>query len=334
MNNLPAHMMAIDPEQAGGPEVLVPVERPMPRPGAGEVLIKVEAAGVNRPDIMQRMGLYPPPAGAPSILGLEVAGTVVAVGGGIDESVMGYSVCALVSGGGYAGYCLAPWGQCLPVPASLSMIEAAALPETLFTVWSNLFQRGGAKAGETILVHGGTSGIGVTAILLCKLFDLDVIVTAGSTDKCKRALELGAEHAINYREQDFVAEVKNITRGKGVNVILDMIGGDYLPRNLSCLAEDGRHVSIAVQRGATAEIPIWTVMAKRLVLTGSTLRARSVEFKSALAADILEKVWPHVVAGRLKPVIDSTFPLSAAADAHRRMESSEHVGKIVLKIGG
>jgi len=288
---------------------------------------------VNRPDVAQRMGLYPPPPGSPTILGLEVAGHVVAAGKGADESQMRQAVCALVAGGGYAQYCVAPAGQCLPVPPALTMIEAAAIPETFFTVWSNLFQRGGAKAGDAVLVHGGTSGIGTTAILMGKLFGLKVIVTAGSVDKCRRALEMGAAEAIDYRQQDFVEEVKRITGAAGVQVVLDMVGGDYVPRNLACLAEEGRHVSIAVQRGAKAEIPIWAIMAKRLTLTGSTLRARSVQFKTELAAELKREVWPHLQEGKLKPVIDSVFPLEQASEAHRRMETGDHIGKIVLQVG-
>jgi putative PIG3 family NAD(P)H quinone oxidoreductase len=331
-------MIAIDPEESGGPDVLKIVERPTPKPKPGEVLIRVEAAGVNRPDVMQRKGLYPPPADAPSILGLEIAGKIVALGEGPYAAsypgLMGRAVCALVAGGGYAQYCAAPVGQCLPLPPTLSMIEAAAIPETLFTVWSNLFQRGGAKAGDKVLVHGGAGGIGVMAILLGELFGLEIIVTAGSDAKCQRALEIGAVHAINYRNEDFVEEVKQITGGKGVDIVLDMVGGDYVARNLACLTEEGRHISIAMQRGPIAEISIWTVMARRLTLTGSTLRARPVEYKSAVADDIRTKVWPHVEAGRLKPVIDSVFPLEAAADAHRLMESGGHVGKIVLEVQG
>ncbi len=326
-------MIAIDPAGPGGPEVLQPVERPVPEPLAGEVLIKVAAAGVNRPDVMQRQGLYPPPAGAPSIPGLEVAGEIAAVGEGAPRELIGSMVCALVSGGGYAQYCAAPLGQCLPVAASLGMAEAAAIPETLFTVWSNLFERAHAREGETVLVHGGTSGIGTTAILLARLFGLEIVVTAGSDEKCERAIGLGAAHAINYRSQDFVEEVRRITGGRGVDIVLDMVGGDYVPRNLSCLAEEGRHVSIAAQRGVRTEIALWPMMAKRLTLTGSTLRARSVEFKSMLAAEIERNVWPEVEQGKFRPVIDSLFPLEKAADAHRRMESSEHVGKIVLEVG-
>jgi NADPH2:quinone reductase len=332
MTTVPAMMVAIEAEQPGGPEMLRPVERPVPQPGPGEVLVRVAAAGVNRPDLMQRMGLYPPPPGAPAIPGLEIAGTVVALGDGVDPALLGQPVCALVAGGGYAQYCVAPAAQCLPVPAGLSMVEAAALPETFFTVWSNLFDRGGAKAGETALVHGGTSGIGTTAILLGKLFGLAVIVTVGSDEKAAKALEIGADHAINYRAADFVEEVKRITGGRGVDVVLDMIGGDYVARNIACMAEEGRHVSIAVQRGAKAEIPVWAIMAKRLILTGSTLRARPVAFKAAIADALRDKVWPHLESGGLRPVIDTVLPLEAAADAHRRMESSEHIGKIVLEV--
>jgi putative PIG3 family NAD(P)H quinone oxidoreductase len=332
MAAIPKTMIAIDPDGPGGAELLVPVERPVPEPGPGEVLIRVEAAGVNRPDVAQRLGLYPPPPGASSILGLEVAGEVVATGEGADAALLRTRVCALVAGGGYAQYCTAPAGQCLPVPESLSMVEAAALPETLFTVWTNLFQRGGARAGDAVLVHGGTSGIGTTAILLGKLFDLNVIVTAGSPEKCARSLEIGAAHAIDYRAQDFVEEVKRITAGAGVAVVLDMVGGDYVPRNLACLAEEGRHVSIAIQRGAKAEIPLWQVMTKRLTLTGSTLRARPIRFKGAIAAELQREVWPHLENGALRPVIDSVFPLAEAAAAHRRMEQGAHVGKIMLEV--
>jgi NADPH2:quinone reductase len=286
---------------------------------------------VNRPDVVQRRGLYPPPPGAPSIPGLEVAGTVAAVGAEVPEALIGQPVCALVAGGGYAEYCVAPVGQCLPVPPTLSMIEAAAIPETLFTVWSNLFERAYAIEGETVLVHGGTSGIGTMAIALGQLFGLRVIVTCGSDEKCARAVALGAADAINYRTQDFVAEVQRLTEGKGVNVVLDMVGGAYLPRNLDCLAEDGRHVSIAVQGGLSAEINIVKVMSRRLTLTGSTLRPRSTGFKSLVADEIARSVWPFVEEGRLKPVIHTIFPLAEAAAAHRLMESGDHVGKIVLE---
>lgn len=333
MAALPQDMEAIDPDAAGGPEVLVPVRRPVPRPGAGELLIRVEAAGINRPDLLQRRGLYPPPPGAPTIPGLEVAGIVAATGADVPAELVGQPVCALIGGGGYAEYALAPVGQCLPVPQVLTMVEAAAIPETLFTVWTNLFERAYATEGETILVHGGTSGIGTMAIALGGLFGLKLIVTCGSDEKCARAEALGAAHAINYKERDFVAEVARLTGGKGVDVVIDMVGGDYLPRNLDCLAEDGRHVSIAVQGGATAQINIAKVMGRRLVLTGSTLRPRSTAFKSLVADEIARSVWPYVEEGRLRPVIHATFPLAQAADAHTLLESGEHVGKIVLVTG-
>lgn len=323
-------MTAIDPAAPGGPEVLVPVERPVPAPGDGAVLIKVAAAGVNRPDVLQRRGLYPMPTGAPSILGLEIAGEVVAVGEGVDRELLGTRQCALVSGGGYAEYCAAPAGSCLPVPPALSLAEAAAIPETLFTVWINVFERAYATAGETILVHGGTSGIGTMAIALGKLFGLTVIVTAGNAAKCARARDLGADGAIDYNACDFVAEVQAITGGRGVDIVLDMVGGDYVPRNLACLAPDGRHATIAVQRGVTAEINMAAVMMKRLTLTGSTLRARTDAFKALVARELQEAVWPLVAEGRLRPVMDQAFPLAEAAAAHSRMEAGDHVGKIVL----
>jgi putative PIG3 family NAD(P)H quinone oxidoreductase len=325
-------MMAVVAPQPDGAEELALVERPVPRPGKDEVLVRAAAAGVNRPDILQRRGLYPPPPGAPDILGLELAGEVVEAGEAADELV-GQKVCALVAGGGYAEYCVAPVGTCLIVPNAVSLVEAAAMPETLFTVWVNLFERGFAADGDWVLVHGGTSGIGTMAIALGKLFGLRVIVTCGTDEKCARALDLGAEAAINYRAQDFVEPVRRLTGNKGVNVVLDMVGGDYLPRNLAALAEDGRHVSIATQRGAKAEISIADVMRRRLTLTGSTLRARSIDFKTMVADEIAKTVWPYVEGGRLKPVIDSTFPLTEAAAAHARMEAGEHVGKIVLEVG-
>jgi putative PIG3 family NAD(P)H quinone oxidoreductase len=312
-------------------EELALVERPVPRPGPGEVLVRVAAAGVNRPDILQRKGMYPPPPGAPDILGLEIAGEVIEAGEGA-EALLGQQVCALVAGGGYAQYCVAPAGTCLPVPPALSLVEAAAMPETLFTVWVNLFERGFAADGDRVLVHGGTSGIGTMAIALGRLFGLKLIVTCGSDQKCARAVELGATAAINYRTQDFVEEVHRITGRRGVDVVIDMVGGDYLPRNLACLAEEGRHVSIAVQRGPTAEIAIFDIMRRRLTLTGSTLRPRSVEFKTMVADELATTVWPFVEGGRLKPVIDSTFPLAEVAAAHARMESGEHIGKIVLEV--
>jgi NADPH:quinone reductase len=333
MDALPTTMVAIDPEEAGGPEVLAPVKRPVPRPGAGEVLIRVAAAGVNRPDAMQREGRYPPPAGASSILGLELAGTVVALGEGVEPAALGQSVCALVTGGGYAEFAAAPIGQCLAVPPAITAVQAAALPEALFTVWTNLFERAFAVEGDRVLVHGGTSGIGTTAIKLGGLFGLETIVTCGSDEKCARALALGAAHAINYRTADFVAEVKRITGGRGVNAVLDMVGGDYFVRNLQCLADDGRHVSIAAQRGAAAEVKLWDVMRRRLTITGSTLRARSVEFKTLVADEIARTVWPFVREGRLKPEIARTFPLAEAAAAHAYFDSGEHVGKVVLTMG-
>ncbi|HEX5236843.1 MAG TPA: NAD(P)H-quinone oxidoreductase [Sphingomicrobium sp.] len=322
-------MTAIVASQPDGDDELMVVERPVPRPGPGEVLVKVAAAGVNRPDILQRKGLYPPPPGAPDILGLEIAGEVI---DGPDE-LIARKVCALVAGGGYAQYCAAPVGTCLLVPEAISLVEAAAMPETLFTVWINLFERGFAADGDRVLVHGGTSGIGTMAIALGRLFGLKVIVTCGTDAKCARALELGATAAINYREQDFVEEVHRVTGRNGVDVVIDMVGGDYVPRNLACLAKEGRHVSIAVQRGATAEVPIFVIMRRRLTMTGSTLRPRSIEFKTMVADEIAKTVWPYVEGGRLKPVIDSVFPLADAAAAHARMEAGEHVGKIVLEVG-
>ena len=328
---IPKHMQAIEISASGGPEVLRLVVRPVPQPGRDEVLVRVAAAGVNRPDVLQRMGAYPPPPGASDLPGLEIAGTVVAVGQGA-EMLIGRRVCALVAGGGYAQYCVAPMGTCLPVPEVLRMTEAAAMPETLFTVWVNLFERGFAADGDTVLVHGGTSGIGTMAILLGRLFGLEVIVTCGSAEKCIAAKAIGAAHAINYREADFVEAVKQATGGNGVDVVLDMVGGDYLPRNLACLADDGRHVSIAFQRGATAEVPIMEIMRRRLTLTGSTLRPRDVQFKTMVADELAKTVWPYVEGNRLKPVIDKVFPLAEAAAAHARMESGDHVGKIVLSM--
>jgi putative PIG3 family NAD(P)H quinone oxidoreductase len=308
------------------------VRRERPRPAAGEILIRVAAAGINRPDLLQRRGLYPPPPGAPTIPGLEVAGTVAALGAEVVEWEIGQPVCALLPGGGYAEWAVAPARSCLPVPEALSMVEAAAMPETLFTTWSNLFQRGFARDGETVLVHGGTSGIGSMAIALCALFGVKILVTCGNAEKCRRAEALGADHAIDYCATDFVAEVERITSGRGVDVVLDMIGGDYLPRNLACLAEDGRHVSIAVQRGKDVGIDLFHVMRRRLILTGSLLRPRTIEYKAMLADDIARNVWPAVEEGRLKPVIDSCFPLEDAAVAHARMEAGDHVGKIVLLV--
>ena len=332
MAALPDMMTAIEISTPGGPEVLKPCQRPVPAPAPGEVLLKVAYAGVNRPDVVQRKGLYPPPPGASDLPGLEVSGTVVAVGEGVDAGEIGGRYCALTSGGGYAEYCVAPFDQCLPVPAALSMAEAAALPETLMTVWHNVFERAYAVEAESILVHGGTSGIGTMAIKLGKLFGLTVIVTCGSDDKCAAALALGADHAINYATADFVEEVKKITGGQGVHIVLDMVAGSYVPRNLQCLREDGRHVTIAVQGGMVAEINMAQIMMRRLTLTGSTLRARSAEFKALLAQEIYGTVWPMVAEGQLRPEMDRIFPLAQAAAAHAHMESGEHVGKIVLEV--
>ena len=329
---IPEAMQAIEIAAPGAPEQLRLTSRPTPRPGPGEVLVKVAAAGVNRPDVLQRMGVYPPPPGASDILGLEISGTVLSAGQGATH-LIGTRVCALVAGGGYAEYCVAPAGTCLPVPEVLRLIEAAAFPETLFTVWINLFERGFAADGDVVLVHGGTSGIGTMAIKLGTLFGIDVIVTCGSDDKCAASKALGAVHAINYRKSDFVEQVKAFTGGKGVAVVLDMVGGDYVPRNLACLADEGRHVSIAFQRGPTAEVSIVDIMRHRLTLTGSTLRARSLEFKTMVADELAKTVWPYVEGGRLKPAMDKTFPLAEAAAAHARMEAGEHVGKIVLTMG-
>ncbi len=327
-----AVMRAIDPVGPGGPEVLTIVERPVPVPEPGEVLIRVAAAGVNRPDVLQRKGGYPPPPGAPSIPGLEVSGHVAAAGADVDDVILGQPVCALLAGGGYAEYVAVAAGQCLPIPDGLSMVDAAALPETLFTVWTNLFERAYASEGDTVLVHGGTSGIGTMAILLGKLFGLTIIVTVGSAAKVQAALDLGAAHAINYREEDFVERVRALTDGKGVQVVIDMVGGDYVPRNLQCLADDGRHVSIAVQGGASATVPLFEIMRRRLTLTGSTLRPRDAAFKEMVADELSRTVWPHVEAGRLRAVIDRTFPLEEAAAAHARMEAGDHIGKIVLVV--
>ena len=332
MGNLPELMTAVEISTPGGPEVLVASRRPMPVPRAGEVLLKVAYSGVNRPDIIQRKGLYPAPPGASDLPGLEVAGTVAAVGEGVDPSIVGSRYCALVSGGGYAEYCLARLDVCLPVPAGMDMAEAAALPETLFTVWHNVFERGYASPGETILIHGGTSGIGTMAIKLGKLFGLTIVVTCGSDEKCSAALEIGADYAINYSSSDFVEGVKAITNGAGVHLVLDMVAGGYVARNLQCLREDGRHVTIAVQGGMTAEINMAYVMSRRLTLTGSTLRPRTTEFKALLAQEILATVWPMVCDGALRPEMDKIFPLAEAAAAHAYMESGAHVGKIMLAV--
>jgi putative PIG3 family NAD(P)H quinone oxidoreductase len=325
-------MTVVEIASPGGPEALRPASRPIPEPAAGEVLIQVAAAGVNRPDVMQRQGKYPPPPGVTDIPGLEVSGTVKAVGSSVSELRVGDQVCALVAGGGYAEYCIAPALQCLPVPANVSLVEAGAVPETYFTVWTNVFERGRLRAGEALLVHGGASGIGTTAIQLARAFGARVLATAGGDEKCRACERLGAERAINYKTEDFVAAVRQATAGEGVDVVLDMVGGDYLARDVDALASDGRIVLIALQRGARAELNLLPLMQKRLWLTGSTLRPRSVADKGAIAAALRAKVWPLLEAGRCKPVIDSTFPLSQAADAHRRMETGEHVGKIVLTV--
>jgi NADPH2:quinone reductase len=330
MPDLPAEMTAIGIRAPGGPEVLVPEQRPVPTPGAGEILVKVAAAGVNRPDVMQRKGLYPPPAGAPDIPGLEIAGEVAALGPGVTRWKLGDAVCALVAGGGYAQYCVAHASNALPVPPGLSMAEAAAMPETFFTVWSNVFERGGLRSGESILVHGGSSGIGTTAIQLARAFGARVIATAGSDEKCAACVKLGAEHAVNYKTQDFVAVTKQATAGKGADVIVDIVGGDYIERNYEAAAMDGRVLQIAFQGSSKATVDFRRVMLKRLTHTGSTLRSRPVGEKAAIARAVEERVWPLIAAGRVKPVIYRTFPLAEAAAAHALMESSAHIGKIVL----
>ena len=333
MESSPRTMTAIAIAAPGGPEVLQPQEMATPRPGRGQVLVRVAFAGVNRPDVLQRMGRYPPPEGASPIPGLEIAGTVVALGDGVPGEMLGRKVCALVTGGGYAEYCLADARHCLPVPEALSLAEAAAMPETLFTVWHNVFERGFARDGETLLVHGGTSGIGTMAIKLGKLFGLTVIVTCGTDAKCEAARTIGADHAINYRTHDFAAEVRALTGGKGAELVLDMVAGDYTQRNLDCLGVAGRLVTIAVLGGAQAHVNMAGLMVKRQTITGSTLRARSDAFKAALADEIACTVWPLVEEGRLRPEMDSEFALGDAAAAHRRIDAGEHIGKIVLAMG-
>jgi NADPH2:quinone reductase len=329
---LPVRMTAIAIRAPGGPEMLVPEERPVPTPGAGEILVKVAAAGVNRPDVMQRMGLYPPPKGAPEIPGLEIAGTVAACGPNVQRWKEGDQVTALVVGGGYAEYCLAHETHALPVPAGLSLIEAAAIPETFFTVWHNAFERGGLRAGETFLVHGGSSGIGTAAIQLAKAFGARVVTTAGSAEKCAACRSLGADVAVNYKSEDFVAATKEATGGTGADVILDMVGGDYIERNYEAAAVEGRIVQIAFQGSPKANVDFRRIMLKRLHHTGSTLRSRSIEDKAAIARAVEQKVWPLIAAGKVKPLIDQTFPLADAAGAHARMEASTHIGKIVLTV--
>jgi putative PIG3 family NAD(P)H quinone oxidoreductase len=331
---LPEEMQAIGFAAPGGPDVLRPETVPLPRLRPDDVLIKVAYAGVNRPDCLQRAGAYPPPPGASPLLGLEVSGEVVAAGSEVPREMIGQFVAALTPGGGYAEYCAAHWQHCLPVPDGMLLAEAAALPETLFTVWHNLFERGLARDGERVLIHGGTSGIGTMAIMLAKAFAMEVIVTCGDAAKCAAATRIGADLAINYRETDFVEAVMAHTGGKGVNIVLDMVSGDYVPRNLKCLAEDGRHVTIAVLGGARADLNMAVVMMRRLTLTGSTLRPRSDAFKAALADEIADNAWPLFADGELAPVMDMTFPLAEAAAAHARMEAGEHIGKIVLEVAG
>jgi len=325
-------MIAIEISEPGEPEVLVAAERPMPEPAAGELLIKVVAAGVNRPDIMQRRGKYPPPPGASDIPGLEVSGTVAALGPGVEGWSVGAPVCALVSGGGYAEYCAAPVPQCLPAPRNIELSAAAAIPETFFTVWTNVFDRGRLKDGESILIHGGSSGIGTTAIQLARARGARVFATAGSAEKCRACEKLGAEQCVNYRDADFVAAVRERTAGTGVDVVLDMIGAEYFPRNLDALAVEGRLVEIATQRGTRVELNIQAVMLRRLTITGSTLRARSVAEKGVVAAQVHANVWPLIESRAVSPLIFATFPLRDAAAAHRLMETSTHIGKIVLLV--
>ena len=332
MAALPSEMTAIEISSFGGPEVLRATKRALPKPADGEVLIKVAAAGINRPDVLQRTGGYAPPPGASDLPGLEVAGEIVETQGDVGAWKVGDKVAALVAGGGYAEYCAAPALQCLPVPKGFDMVHAAALPETFFTVWTNVFERGGLKAGETFLIHGGSSGIGTTAIQLAHQFGAKVITTVGGDEKAKACRELGADLAINYRSQDFVAEVLAATDKKGADLILDMVGGDYINRNLSCLAMDGRLVFIAFLQGAKAEVNFAQVMMKRQTITGSTLRPRSVAQKGAIAAALKAQVWPLLDAGKVKPVLYKTFPLAEAAEGHRLMESSAHTGKIVLTV--
>jgi NADPH:quinone reductase len=332
ISHLPPSMTTIAIRRPGGPEVLAPQQQPMPSPAEDEILVKVLAAGVNRPDVLQRKGLYPPPKGATEIPGLEIAGEVAAIGRNVTRWKQGDKVMALVVGGGYAEYCLAFEGHALPAPATLSMIEAAAIPETFFTVWYNVFERGMLAQGETLLVHGGSSGIGTTAIALAKAFGARVFTTAGTPEKCEACRKLGADLAINYRTEDFVALTKEASVGHGADVILDMIGGDYIGRNYEAAAVEGRIVQIAFQAASRANVDMMRLMLKRLTHTGSTLRARSVSDKSAIAHAVETRVLPLIAAGRVRPVIDSTFPLSQASAAHARMESGSHIGKIVLTL--
>jgi NADPH2:quinone reductase len=332
MTTLPAMMTAIGFDAPGGPEVLKAQQRPVPQPSPGQILVHVAVAGVNRPDVLQRMGGYAPPPGASDIPGLEIAGRIVALGEGVSRYEVGDQVCALVAGGGYAQYAAVHEDNALPIPAGLSLEEAGAIPETYFTVWTNVFQRGALKKGESFMVHGGTSGIGTTAIQLAKAFGATVLATAGSDDKCAACRDLGADHAINYRTEDFVAAAKEATGGRGVNLILDMVGGDYINRNYEAAAESGRIVQIAFLNGPKAEVNFSRLMMKRLTHTGSTLRPRTIAEKAGIARELEEKVWPLLTEGRCKPVIHARFPLAQAAEAHALMESNAHIGKIVLTV--
>ncbi|KAB2914605.1 MAG: NAD(P)H-quinone oxidoreductase [Hyphomicrobiaceae bacterium] len=332
MASTPEMMTAIEITKPGGPEVLQARTVPTPKPAAGQVLVKVAAAGVNRPDVAQRMGVYPPPPGASPLPGLEISGEVAAVGPGVVRWKAGDKVCALVNGGGYAEYCLAEETAALPIPAGLDMVKAGAVPETFFTVWHNVFERGRLTAGEWFMVHGGTSGIGTTAIQLAKALGAKVIATAGSAEKCRACTDLGADRAVNYKSEDFVVVSREVTGGRGVDLTLDMVGGDYTERNIVAAAEDGRIVQIATLGGADVKFNISRLMVKRLTLTGSTLRPRTREVKGGIARALEEKAWPLLASGKVKVVMDSTFPLAQAADAHRRLETSQHVGKIVLTV--
>lgn len=331
---IPNTMRAIEITTPGDPDVLKAAERPTPKPAVGEVLIQVAAAGINRPDCLQRRGRYPVPPGASDIPGLEVAGTIVALGDGVTTWKTGDAVCALLAGGGYATYCNVPAEQCLPIPKGLSMVEAASLPETFFTVWSMVWGRGRLAEGETLLVHGGSSGIGVTAIQMARALGHTVFVTAGTDEKCRACLDLGANHAINYRTQDYAKEVKALTSGRGVDVILDMVAGEYVKRDIEALADDGRIVILALLGGAKGEVPFDPILRRRLTITGGTLRPRPVDFKGQVARDLAERIWPMLASGKIKPVIHATFPLDEAAKAHALMESGAHIGKIVLVVGG
>ncbi len=332
MTSLPSDMTAIEIKEFGGPENLVPTKRPVPTPTNDEVLIKVAAAGVNRPDVLQRMGGYAPPPGASDIPGLEIAGTIVAVGQGVTKYKIGDRACALVAGGGYAEYCVAPEAQCLDIPDGFDMVKAAAVPETFFTVWTNVFDRGRLQGGETFLIHGGASGIGTTAIQLAKSFGARVFATASTNEKCREIEALGAERGINYKSEDFVEVIKELTEGRGVDLILDMVGGEYIQRNITALAVEGRLVYIAFLGGAKAEVNFAPVMMKRLTITGSTLRPQSIQAKSEIGRKLEEKVWPLLSAGTVAPVIDSVFSLEDASKAHARIDDSSHIGKIVLEV--